>query len=53
MAEKLGADCVCGFTFSTPHGQNDALAILQLHLSRVHPEMKATREEVAKTIVKR
>jgi hypothetical protein len=36
MAEKLGVDCPCGFTFATPHGQDDAVAVVQLHIDRVH-----------------
>ncbi len=36
MPELLGADCPCGFTFTTPHGQEDAIAIIQLHVNRVH-----------------
>ncbi len=53
MTEKLGADCTCGFTFTTPHGSDDALAVLELHMQRVHPEMKATKEQLVKTIAKR
>jgi hypothetical protein len=33
---KLGAKCPCGFTFATPHGEEDALAVLQLHVNRIH-----------------
>jgi hypothetical protein len=36
MAGKLGAECPCGFSFVTPHGQDDAVAVLQLHVNRVH-----------------
>jgi hypothetical protein len=36
MAKSLGADCPCGFSFTTPHGEEDAVAIVQLHVSRVH-----------------
>jgi hypothetical protein len=36
MANKLGATCPCGFTFSTPHGEDDAVAVLQLHVERIH-----------------
>jgi hypothetical protein len=36
MADKLGVDCPCGFTFATPHGQDDAVAVVQLHIDRVH-----------------
>jgi hypothetical protein len=36
MANKLGVDCPCGFSFMTPHGQDDAVAVVQLHVDRVH-----------------
>ena len=36
MATKLGADCPCGFSFETPHGQDDAVAIVQDHVERIH-----------------
>ncbi len=36
MAKKLGAECPCGFSFSTPHGEDDAVAVVQLHVQRVH-----------------
>jgi len=36
MTTKLGATCPCGFTFSTPHGEDDAVAVIQLHVQRVH-----------------
>jgi hypothetical protein len=36
MPKKLGADCPCGFSFVTPHGEDDAVAIVQSHVERVH-----------------
>jgi hypothetical protein len=51
MTEKYGADCPCGFTFTTPHGEADAVAVLQLHLQRVHRRANPTREE-AKAAIK-
>jgi hypothetical protein len=36
MASKLGVECPCGFTFATPHGQDDAVAVVQLHIDRIH-----------------
>jgi hypothetical protein len=36
MANKLGVDCPCGFSFVTPHGEDDAVAVVQLHVDRVH-----------------
>jgi hypothetical protein len=52
MAEKLGVQCPCGFTMTTPHGMDDAIAMVQLHLERIHPEMNRSREAVAKAIKK-
>jgi hypothetical protein len=53
MTGKLGADCPCGFTFTTPHGEEDAVAMVQLHLRRVHGKPNATREEALASIKKR
>ena len=36
MASKFSMECPCGFTFMTPHGQDDAVAVAQLHVDRVH-----------------
>ncbi len=52
MAEKFGVECPCGFTMSTPHGMDDAVAVVQLHLSRVHPDMDSSREGAMKNIKK-
>ena len=32
----LGTKCPCGFSFVTPHGEDDAVAVLQLHMGRIH-----------------
>jgi len=50
MTEKLGVDCPCGFTMATPHGMDDAVAVVQLHLQRVHPDMDSSRENAMKAI---
>jgi hypothetical protein len=52
MSEKYGADCPCGFTMTTPHGMDDAIAIVQTHVMRVHPDMPNTRE-AAKAVVRK
>ncbi len=52
MAEKLGTECPCGFTMTTPHGMDDAVAVVQLHLERVHPEMDRSRASVMQAIKK-
>lgn len=36
MAGKFSMECPCGFTFMTPHGQDDAVAVAQLHVDRAH-----------------
>jgi hypothetical protein len=36
IVDKLDATCPCGFTFSTPHGEDDAVAVLQNHINRIH-----------------
>jgi hypothetical protein len=35
MAGKLGAECPCGLSFATPHGQDDAVAVIQQHVGRI------------------
>ncbi len=36
LAKVLMGECPCGFTFKTPHGADDAAAVLQYHIQRVH-----------------
>jgi hypothetical protein len=36
LAKKLMGDCPCGFSFTTPHGEDDAVAMLQYHVERIH-----------------
>jgi len=50
MEGEFGADCPCGFTFTTPHGQEDAVAVVKLHLRRVHGKANATRDEALAAI---
>ncbi len=38
MENKYGVDCPCGFSFVTPHGQDDAVAVVQLHVDRIHKQ---------------
>lgn len=45
MARRLGTDCPCGFSFTTPHGEEDAVAVVQMHLRRVHGKVNVSREE--------
>ena len=32
MAKKLSGVCPCGFSFVTPHGEDDAVAVMQYHV---------------------
>ena len=36
MAKKITGVCRCGFSFVTPHGEDDAVAVMQYHVKRVH-----------------
>jgi hypothetical protein len=36
MAENLTGICPCGFSFITPHGEDDAVAVMQNHVELVH-----------------
>jgi hypothetical protein len=38
LAKKLIGTCPCGFTFTTPHGEDDAVTIMQNHAKRIHPQ---------------
>jgi len=53
MPEKLGVDCPCGFTFTTPHGEEDAAAVVQFHAQRIHGKSISTREEALASVRKR
>jgi len=53
VAEEYGIDCACGFTMTTPHGKEDAIAVAQNHVRRIHPDMASTREAVEPFVKKR
>jgi hypothetical protein len=36
--KNLVGGCPCGFSFKTPHGEDDAVAVLQNHIERIHPK---------------
>ena len=36
MAKKLMGECSCGFSFVTPHGEDDAVKVLQCHIQLIH-----------------
>ena len=36
MANKLTGICPCGFSFITPHGEDDAVAVMQYHVNLIH-----------------
>jgi len=51
--EKYGIDCACGFTMTTPHGNEDAIAVAQDHVQRFHPGMASIGEAVEPFVKKR
>ena len=36
MPKKLGVECPCGFSFVAPHGEDEAVAVVQLHIDHVY-----------------
>lgn len=36
VAKKMVGTCPCGFTFTTPHGMDDAVAVMQYHVKLIH-----------------
>jgi hypothetical protein len=36
LAGKLKGTCPCGFSFITPHGEDDAVAVIQYHVKLIH-----------------
>jgi len=36
MAKKLTGICPCGFSFTTPHGEDDAVAVMRYHVKLLH-----------------
>jgi len=53
MAKKLTGICPCGFSFTTPHGEDDAVKVMQYHAELVHKKEYpngATKEEAMKYI---
>jgi hypothetical protein len=49
MAKKWSVTCPCGFAFSTPHGEDDAVAVVQLHVKRIHNQ-DVSKQEAVKSI---
>lgn len=53
MVKKLKGECPCGFSVITPHGQEDAVAVMQYHVQLVHTKeypKGATKAEALKLI---
>lgn len=53
MAKKLTGVCPCGFTFTTPHGEDEAVEVIQNHVKRIHSKdypNGLTREEAMEDI---
>ena len=50
MAKKITGVCRCGFSFVTPHGEDDARAVRQYHVKLVHKKEYLTRLTRAQTL---
>jgi len=53
VVKKLMGECPCGFSVITPHGQDDAVAVMQYHVQLVHKKeypKGATKAEALKLI---
>jgi len=53
VVNKLMGECPCGFSVITPHGQDDAVAVMQYHVQLVHKKeypKGATKAEALKLI---
>ena len=53
MAKKLMGECPCVFSFVTPHGEDDAVKVLQYHMQLIHKKdfpKGVTKAEVMKQI---
>ncbi len=49
MSKTLTVDCPCGWTMTTPHGEDDFVKHVSLHVKDVHPDMESmNREEILK-----
>jgi predicted small metal-binding protein len=45
MASK-SVTCECGFSVTTPHGDEELIEVVEGHASRVHPGLKLSREDI-------
>jgi hypothetical protein len=36
VAKRLKGTCPCGFSFITPHGEDDAINVIQYHVKLIH-----------------
>jgi hypothetical protein len=36
LAKRLKGTCPCGFSFITPHGEDDAVNVIQYHVKLIH-----------------
>jgi hypothetical protein len=51
--KTMTGNCPCGFKFETPHGEEDAVSVMQDHVRRIHPQEYPgglSREEALKDI---
>jgi predicted small metal-binding protein len=46
MSSKRNITCDCGFSVTTPHGDEELIEVVKVHASRVHPDLKLSRDEI-------
>jgi len=42
--------CDCGYTVSSPHGEEDLIDSASAHVKRVHPAMSMSKDQIRKMI---
>ena len=50
MLQKKTYSCPCGWTLTTPTGEDDIVKHVQMHLKDFHPKEKATKESIMRGI---
>ncbi len=46
MASKKNVTCDCGFSVTAPHGDEELIAVVEGHASRIHPGLKLSRSDI-------
>ncbi len=50
ILKKQMIACDCGYSVSSPHGEDDLIDSATAHARRVHPTMSLSRDQVRKMI---